>query len=73
MLKPASVMPMTQLRSSLVGFYDSTYCKRGNFRVGVIFAFSRFCLLRENYPHAKIKPICLYEGNRSIIVKITPT
>ena len=35
------------------------YCKRGNFRVGVIFAFSRFCLLRENYPHVKIKPICL--------------
>ena len=50
-----------------------SYCKRGNFRVGVIFAFSRFCLLPENYPHAKIKPICLYEGNTSSIVKITPT
>ena len=35
--------------------------------------FYALCLLRENYPHAKIKPICLYEGNRSSIVKITPT
>ena len=34
--------------------------------------FLRFCL-RENYPHAKIKPICLYEGNRSSFVNITPT
>ena len=32
-----------------------------------------FGLLCENYPHMKIKPICLYEGNRSSIVKITPT
>ena len=37
--------------------------------VGVIFAFLRICLLRENYQYAKIKPICLYEGNRSSIVK----
>ena len=43
-----------------------SYCKRGNFLVGAIFA------LRENYPHVKIKLICLYEGNSSI-VKITPT
>ena len=25
MLKPASVMPITRLRSSLVGFYDTKY------------------------------------------------
>ena len=48
------------------------YCKHGNFRVGPIFAFFALRLLRENYPYAKIKPICLYEGNSSI-VKITPT
>ena len=35
--------------------------------------FSRFCFFCENYPHVKIKPICLYEGNRSSIIKITPT
>ena len=34
--------------------------------------FSCFCLLRENYPHVKIKPICLYEWNRSSVVKIIP-
>ena len=44
------------------------YCKHGNFRVREFFAF-----FRENYPHAKIKPICLYEGNMSSIMKITPT
>ena len=32
----------------------------------------RFCHLCENYPHAKIKPMCLYEENRSCIMKITP-
>ena len=47
------------------------YCKRGNFCMGVIVAF--FALLRENYPHAKIKPLCLYEGNSSSTVKITTT
>ena len=31
-----------------------------------------FCLLRENYPHAKIKSICLYEVNGSSIVKLPP-
>ena len=41
--------------------------------MGVIFAFFAMFFFRENYPHAKIKPICLYEGNSSIIVKITPT
>ena len=41
--------------------------------MGIIFAFLRFCLPRENYSHAKIKPICIYEGNRSSFVKITPT
>ena len=46
------------------------YCNHGNCRVVVTFAL---CLLRENYLHAKIKPICLYEGNRSSIVKFTPT
>ena len=35
--------------------------------------FSRFSLLCKNYSHAKIKLICLYEGNMSSIVKITPT
>ena len=35
--------------------------------------FSRFGFLRENNPRAKIKPICLYEENRSRIVNITPT
>ena len=48
------------------------YCKHGNFRVGVIFAFFALNPLRENYTHAKIKPICLNKGNRSSIVKITP-
>ena len=33
------------------------YCKRGLFRWGDFRVFSAFCLLRENYPHAKIKPI----------------
>ena len=36
-------------------------------------SFSRFCLLCEIYPHAKIKLICLYEGNMSSIMKNTPT
>ena len=40
--------------------------------MGVIFAFTCFSILRNNYPHAKIKPIWLYEENRSSIVKITP-
>ena len=40
--------------------------------MGKIFAFLRLCLLHKNYPNAKIKPICLYEINRSSIVKITP-
>ena len=56
-----------------VEFNPYIYCKRGNFRVGVIFAISRYCLIRENFPHAKIKPIWLYERNMSRIVKITPT
>ena len=42
------------------------------FAWGLFLRFSRFCLLRENYPHAKIKTICLYEGKRSSTVKITP-
>ena len=50
-----------------------SYCKPGNFSVGVNFRFSDFCLLRENYPHVNIKCICLYEGNKSIFVKIIPT
>ena len=37
-----------------------------NVEKGVIFAF--FALL--SYPLAKIKLICLFEGNRSSIVKI---
>ena len=47
------------------------YCKPGNFRVGEFSRFLRSC--RENYPHAKIKPMYLYEGNKSNIVKISPT
>ena len=39
----------------------------GNFRVFQAFVFF------PKITHAKIKPICLYEGNRSSIVKITPT
>ena len=35
--------------------------------------FLRFCLFRKNYPHAEIKSIRLYEGNRSSVVKNTPT
>ena len=51
-----------------------SYCKRGIFRGNFKnLCFSHFCLLRENYLHVKIKPICHYEGNRSSIVKITPT
>ena len=43
----------------------------GNCRV---FFFFRFCLFFcKNYSHAKIIPICLYEGKRSSIAKITPT
>ena len=52
---------------------SEVYCKRGSFRVGVIFAFFALLYSSENYPHAKLKPICLYEGNMSSIVKITPT
>ena len=37
------------------------------------FMFFKFLSLRENYPHVKIKPICLYERNKSSIMKITPT
>ena len=45
------------------------YCKRGsNFRV-----FRALVFFAKITPHAKIKPICLYEENRSGIVKITPT
>ena len=40
------------------------------FAWGVIFAFLSSS---RKLPHAKIKPICIYEGNRSSIVKITPT
>ena len=35
---------------------DFMYGKRGHFWVGVILAFSRFCLLRENYPTRKLNP-----------------
>ena len=68
---------MKSTKSLLVSLQEKyitpkAYCKCGNFRVGL---FSRFCLLRENYPNAKILPIilCLYEENRSSIVKIPPT
>ena len=47
--------------------------KRGHFRVGVIFAFFARLSFSRKLPHAKIKPKCLYVGNRSSIVKITPT
>ena len=42
------------------------------FAWGLFSRFSRFRLLPENYPHAKIKPKCLYEGNMTSFVKITP-
>ena len=54
---------------------DGVTCISSNTVNVEIFAwglFSRFCL-HKNYPHTKIKPICLCEGNRSSIVKITPT
>ena len=35
-----------------------------NVEIFAWWSFSRFGLLHENYPRAKIKPICLYEGNR---------
>ena len=47
--------------------------KIGHYRNRCFLHFLRFCLLRKNNPHAKIKPIYLYEGNRISIVKITPT
>ena len=53
---------------------SSNYCKHAIFRVGVIFVF--FVLLSSSLkilPNTKIKPICLYEGNRISIIKITPT
>ena len=43
------------------------FSRGGNFRV-----FRTLVFFAKIYPHAKIKPICLYEGNRSSIVKITP-
>ena len=49
------------------------YCKLGNFHVGVIFVFFALLSSPRKLPHAKIKPICLYEGNRSSIVIINPT
>ena len=60
--------------SEIILFQEaSLYCKGGHFHVGVIFhVFLRFRFLCKNYSLAKIKPICLYEGNRSSIVKITP-
>ena len=42
------------------------------FAWGKFSRFSRFCLRHEIYPNVKIKLICLYEGNMSSIVKITP-
>ena len=54
----------------LKSFFLFANCKHGNVRVGVILAlFSSSRIL----PHAKLKPIYLYEENRSVIVKITPT
>ena len=48
------------------------YCKHGNFRMGVIFAFLGALVFFAKFTPCEIKPICLYEGNRSSIVKITP-
>ena len=47
------------------------YCKSGNFRIGGNFRV--FVFFANNYPNAKIKPLNLYEGNRSRIMKITQT
>ena len=47
------------------------YCKCGNFHMWVIFLYFALLSSSQNY-HVKIKPICFYEGNSSI-VKITPT
>ena len=55
------------------GYIATKYCKCGNVSIGLFLCFSRFCLLRKNYPHLKIRPICLYECKRIRIVKITPT
>ena len=49
------------------------YCKRRIFRVGLVFAFFAHLSSSRKLRDVKIKPICLYEGNRSSIVKITPT
>ena len=49
------------------------YHELGNFHMGVIFMFFALLSSLQNYPHEEIKPICLYEGNRSSIVKITPS
>ena len=50
--------------------WENMYHKRGNFCVGVFFALLSSS---RKYPHTKITAICLYEGNKHNIVKITPT
>ena len=49
------------------------YCKRGSFRVRVIFPFFAIWPSLRNFPCEKIKPVRLDSGNRWNFVKITPT
>ena len=51
----------------------SNYCKRGNFCMGVIFAFFALKYSSRKLTPRKIKAKWLYEENRSRIVKNTPT
>ena len=54
--------------------HELVSCKCGHFRVGLIFAFSVLLSSSRKFPHVeKWNSISLYEGNRSSIVKITPT
>ena len=75
-------MPVMAKKSTMAIYNYSIKVTRSLTRVSltvnvVIFAWgllSRFCLIfAKNNRHAKIKPIYIYEGNRSSIVKITPT
>ena len=53
-------------------FFKSTFWKCWNFCMAVIFAFFLwYCLLPENFPSVKIKPVWFYNGNRRSFIKIT--
>ena len=67
------IRPFTYLEMfNQLNICRSKYCNCGNFCVGVIFAFFTLYLCK-NYPHAEMKPMWIYEGNRSSIMIITPT